>query len=413
MAMNNILRITPNWGFDIDAHLEYVKFIAENGRLPLATEGWQTFQSPLNYLLATPFYVLFSRLFGPESCVKLLRFLPLMCGLAQIELCYQVARTIFPGKDDLQKIATVVGGLMPMNVYMSQSFCNEPLAGCFTSLLIYFCVSMLMDPARERKVLFFAGMGVVWGLALLSKVTPILMAPLIVTTILIYGIGNEGSFRLFRARLGTTFFACFVVSGWYFVRNWIWIGKPFVGGWDPAIGIRWWQDPSYRTCKQLFSFGTSLSQPVYAGVIGFWDAIYSSMWADGFLSGQLLNPVNEIPWNLSWMEVGSFLSILPLCCIFLSVATLWKKDLQSARRGLLLAIAAVGIYFAAVMDLYVQVPIYSTAKASYMLGLLPCFAVLAAAGAAPLLRSRLTRSIFFALLSCWGTASYAAYFCLS
>ena len=413
MALNNILRITPNWGFDIDAHLEYVKFIAENWRLPLATDGWQTFQSPLNYLLVTPFYVLFSGLWGPESCVKLLRFLPLLCGLAQIELCYRVAKTIFPGKEDLQKIATVVGGLMPMNVYMSQSFCNEPLAGCFTSLLVYFCISMLMDPARERNVLFFAVLGVVWGLALLSKVTPILMSPLIVATILIYGIGSEGSFRLFRVRLGTTLLACFVVSGWYFARNWIWIGKPFVGGWDPAIGVQWWQDPSYRTFKQLFSFGTSLSQPVYAGVIGFWDAIYSSMWADGFLSGQLLNPVNEIPWNLSWMEVGSFMSILPLCCIFLSVATFWKTELQSARRGLLFAMAAIGIYFAAVMDLYLQVPIYSTAKASYMLGLLPCFAVLAAAGAAPLLHSRLTRSVFFALLTCWGTASYVAYFCLS
>jgi hypothetical protein len=72
--------------------------------------------------------------------------------------------------------------------------------------------------------------------------------------------------------------------------------------------------------------------------------------------------------------------------------------------------AAVGIYLAAVVDLYIRLPIYSAAKATYLLGLVPCIAVLAAVGAAPLLRFRVSRALVLSAVTCWGVASYVAYF---
>jgi len=53
---------------------------------------------------------------------------------------------------------------------------------------------------------------------------------------------------------------------------------------------------------------------------------------------------------------------------------------------------------------------YCLAKASYTLGLLPCYAVLAAAGAEPFLRNRIVRSVVIAVFACWGFAAYTAYF---
>jgi hypothetical protein len=45
-----------------------------------------------------------------------------------------------------------------------------------------------------------------------------------------------------------------------------------------------------------------------------------------------------------------------------------------------------------------------------MVGLLPCFGVLAAAGAAPLLRFRMLRAFVLALVACWASAAYIASF---
>jgi hypothetical protein len=77
---------------------------------------------------------------------------------------------------------------------------------------------------------------------------------------------------------------------------------------------------------------------------------------------------------------------------------------------LFLAAAALAVYLAAMIDVYLRLPIYSTAKATYTLGLLPCYGVLVAAGAAPFMRFRLPRALIFAALTCWAVAAYAAYF---
>lgn len=414
LSVNNLWRVPADMGFDVRDHLAYVKFIVEHQSLPFANDGWQMFQSPLLYLLAAPFYALLSTVASPDTCEKALRLMPLLCGLAQIEIVYRAARIVFPDQDDYQVVAMTVGGLLPMNIYMSQSFGNEPLAGCLTSLLLLLCFSLLAAPTQHRSARFFLILGAVWGLALLAKVTPLLLAPLIPIVILFHSRTPDVSLPQRLSWVRSTCGACFVIAGWYYLRNWFYLGSPFVGGWDPARGAeyKWWQDPGYRTWSQLTSFGTSLERPFYSGVLSLWDALYSSMWTDGSLSGTL-TPVDRVPWNVDWMGASVWLAILPTGCMLAGVARLWNQDLRAARSSLLLATAAIGIYLAAIVDLYVHVPVYSAAKASYALGLLPCFAILAAAGAGPLLQVRLLRAMFFAALTCWAFAAYIAFFCIA
>ena len=133
LAANNIWQLPWQLGYDWKGHLEYIEYIARHRSLPLANQGWQMFQPPLFYLLEAPWYALLSSHWGDEVIVRVLRFVPLLCGLVQIEIVYRVARAVFPEKEDLQAIATVVGGLMPMQISISQFIGNEPLAGCFTA----------------------------------------------------------------------------------------------------------------------------------------------------------------------------------------------------------------------------------------------------------------------------------------
>ena len=98
LGANNIWRIPPDFGFDLREHYEYVQHITHSRSLPLATEGWQMFQPPLFYLLALPWYAVLTPHFSDDIVIKVLRFLPLLCGLAQIEIVYRASRAVFPKK---------------------------------------------------------------------------------------------------------------------------------------------------------------------------------------------------------------------------------------------------------------------------------------------------------------------------
>ena len=117
----------------------------------------------------------------------------------------------------------------------------------------------------------------------------------------------------------------------------------------------------------------------------------------------------RFPWNIPWTLTGAWLGVVPTAFLLASPAASFRKEFREARLVILFALTAIAIYLAAVVDLYVRLPVYSTAKATYMLGLLPCFAVLAAVGAAPLCDSAF-REFVFSAVAVWAFASYAAYF---
>ena len=85
--------------------------------------------SPFYYLLCTPLYLMFSRWFTADGIIQALRIVSLFSGLGLIEIAYRAVRGAFPMRPDLQIAGTLVGGLLPINVYMCQYVGNEPLAG--------------------------------------------------------------------------------------------------------------------------------------------------------------------------------------------------------------------------------------------------------------------------------------------
>ena len=74
------------------------------------------------------------------------------------------------------------------------------------------------------------------------------------------------------------------------------------------------------------------------------------------------------------------------------------------------AVFCVNVYISAILYLFLIIPIYSTAKATYTLGVIPCYAVLSAAGFDVLIRGPLRRAIVFGVIACWAVGAYLAYF---
>ena len=408
MAVNNFWKLPLEMGMDANGHLQYIRYLFENGRIPLATEGWQMFQSPLYYLLAAAVYQSFLSIFSAETVIRILKLLSFLCGMVQVEICYRTLRNAYPGKESLQVIGTLLGGLLPMNLYLSQSLGNEPLVGCLTALLILLACrisSGVRGATRETAIL----MGFILGLALLTKVTAILIVPP-----LLFFVSAEILKRSYSPGEGIRSVARFViialcialtVAGWYYLRNWIEMGRFFVGGWDAIREIVWWQDPGYRTLRQCYIFGESISYPVFSSIYGFWDAIYSSLWADGYMSAY-----DHPPWNYGFMLSGTLLSLLPSTAILIGLVVTARTKGGPLRRMLRFSVCSIGLYLAAIFYLFLTVPFLSSAKATYALGLIPCFALIGTAGFEILTRKRFLRAAMYGLFACWAVGSYVSYF---
>jgi len=405
LAANNFLKLPAEIGYDLPSHVDYVRFIADRGELPYASDGLQMFQTPLFYAVAAVVYRGLTLLLASETALLWLRWLTLLCGIAQVEICFRAGRLVFPNRDDLQMLTVLIGGLLPMNVYMSQTLGNEPFCGVLSALILLWGWQTLREPdAAIMRRQWSAG--VLFGLDLLSKMTALLLTPVIAGVLVIANrLRGFGGVLLALAR---TFGAAAVIAGWYYGRNWIRFGKPLVGGWDPARGIEWWQDPGYRTPWQMVSFGRSLFAPLHAGFYSLADGFFASLWLDGNLSGMDAPP----PWNMTLMLAAPWPALLLSAAIAAGlVRAVFCRD-RALRYSLQLAGVTLLLYLAAFVLLWLEVPAFSQAKASYTLGLTPVYALLCVAGLDLLPAHRFVRGAVFAFVVCWSVLVYGAYFVL-
>jgi len=339
-----------------------------------------------------------------------LKFIPLLCGLLQVEITYRMLRKVLPERPDLLALGVVTGGLLPAALYSSLSLGNESMCGAFSAAALAVAFWILVDkgPAPRRRLLL---LGAFLGLALLSKFTPVLLVPPL-GFLLIYKARETGSrgaalFTPACTALGTAF----VISSWYYIRNLAHTGSAFVSAWDPSRETAWWQDPGYRTLRDFYSFGESLTRPLYSNFNGFWDSYYSTLWLDGAVSGAAF--VSGFPrWNLDFMLSGSWLALLPAAAILIAVAGSLLRPGVSFRKGSLFAVMCLAIYLAALAHLYLKLPFYSTVKATYTTGLTPVYALLVATGLGMLMRGTVVRAVIYGWMACWAAFVYISYFAI-
>jgi hypothetical protein len=295
-----------------------------------------------------------------------------------------------------------------MNLYVSQSLGNEPLAALASALALVWSLEAVAQPRLAALTRRQLALGAILGIGLLSKVTVLLLVAPVLLAIAAALWRSGAPVRALGAATARISALALLVSGGYYGWVWVRLGRPFIGGWDPARGIAWWQDPGYRTADQYLSFGESLHHPIYAGYRSVWDGLYTTMWLDGTLSGKVSGVLP--PWHTEALLAGAWLGLVPLALILLGVARAAGRLRRGAGDPIVLAAGTVGLYLAALLWLSLQVPTYSTLKASYTLGLLPCYGVLAAAGLEALPRRAWLRVPLAAGLACWAVFAYAAYF---
>jgi len=406
LALNNIFKVPAEFGYDIGAHVWFTRYLMTHLRLPPPDSGGQAFQAPLFYILAGGLgRVLLALGVGADSVPTLLRIIPQLCGGLMIELCYRTARVVFPTQCDLQSIATLVGGLLPMNIYMAQALSNEPLAAVLVAGILLISLRLLARSQAIQSPRKLVGLGAVVGCAVLAKVSSVICFPAMFIAILVALRRVRARPRQYISVIAIVLGMSLLISGGYLIRNTLLVGTPLYIA--PVFGSAgWWQDPGYRTPQMLYEFGHVFARPIYNGSASIWDSLYGTMWGNSILSG-------EPHWNYQLMFCGLWLSIVPMLAIVIGSIRSFvpgSNQPKSTRTGLRFATLAIACFIPAILYAYLTFPIYSIGKATYMLGTTPCIGVLAAAGFDAARSNKLARAAVGGAMLCCAVAAYLTYF---
>jgi tetratricopeptide (TPR) repeat protein len=306
---------------------------------------------------------------------------------------------------------------LPVNLYMFQMITNEAWVAMLSSGALWWTIRMLRR--AECSLRDHAVLGLFLGLAMLAKFSALIPLVLCPGVLLAQrwlrppsGLGPPLT-RLVGpqlARLATTFAVVLVVCGWHYLRVALHFGgNPFVGNWDEASGQAWWQDPGYHVLGDYLRFGLALERPLMSAVASVPDALYSTLWGDGMLSGRNVN--SSPPWNLHWMAAGYLLALGP-CLALLVGALLGLVDFvrkPRAERYLVLAVLGATLY--ALLSMTLRLPFFTQAKAFYGLSALVPLAFCFALGFdAIALRWRGLRVLGVVWLAGWALLANATFF---
>jgi hypothetical protein len=375
-------RLPEYFGFDGPDHLAYVQHVLATASLPLANEGPQTHHPPLFYALSAALLALLHPAGVPPAVA--LRLVPFASGLVQVGVAFDLGRRLFPGDRLVPAAAALCAALLPVNLVMSSYLGNEPLHAALAALALLAATRALL--AARVRAGHAALVGALAGLAILTKVSSLLLVPLTAFFLAAKAWLADGR------RLATAGGHALVLvasagalCGWFFVRNQLLLGRALVGNWDvPGNPLAWWQHPGFHTPAYYLSFGPGLRHPFFASFESFWDGLYSTFWGDGLAGGVSAWSYRHPMWDWDFMGAGYVLALPASALLLLGFGLLVRDALRGPdlrrRAALSLVTTTTAVTVFAVLLLTLVLPAYSMTKASYALSVAAPLALALAVG---------------------------------
>jgi hypothetical protein len=387
-------------GFDAHHHLAYVRYVFERGALPLPSDGALMYHPPLFYALCAGLLRSLGLDPADPAAVNALRGFTFTLGVAHVAGLYGCVRLLLPGRERAQALALVFAACLPMHLYLFSYLTNETLSAALGTASVYLLLRVLRTPAPHLGA--YVALGTLLGLALLTKVSALLLVPLAAAALV------AAHPRRWPCALLSIAIAA-ILGGWHYARVAWAFGNPLIGNWDPAVGFSWWQDPGYRSAAQYWRFGRALVDPWFAGMHGVPDGLYSTFWGDGLAGGATQRSAGP-PWNAGLMRQGYWLAAAPGLALAIGVGRgLAAVARRPSAQNLFLALLALGMA-AATFYMTLRVPSYAQTKAFYAhLALVPACAAFALGADWMLRRSRNGARFFSWALLVWALNAYASF----
>lgn len=257
------LAVRPGCGPDEPAHFIYVREIGGHFRMPVLAHQFtsdidgpashEALQPPLYYALTAVPYAAAAKLgLDTDTIWRILRIFTCLLGAVWVYLLYKMSMEFFGGRQYPALLAAACVGLLPLSTYIGGVVNNDILVTLLsTAALRLMLGSVRREELSRRDAL---GIGVICGLAVLSKAQGIFLLPTVIAAGLMIARGQAR-----KSRAGTivnttvaVLIAALVCSPW-FIRNWVAYGSPNIQSlYQPGWG---W---SYMTVSivtdQLFKY---------------------------------------------------------------------------------------------------------------------------------------------------------------
>jgi 4-amino-4-deoxy-L-arabinose transferase-like glycosyltransferase len=263
-------------------HFTYLRYLAQHGRLPTTEEEHEAFQPPLYYALGAaltfwieddpeaPFAVRANAHYdvtdpdAPKNLLlhtadeawpyrgwalawHLVRLVSIALGAITVWAVFHVGRTLFPDKPAIPLTMAALTAFTPQFLFISAVVNNDNAATAFSALALWQMAAILHEKQWARIWKRSAVLGLLLGLALLSKASLAALLPVAGLAIVVACIRckvptdtHQTTWLqswVARAAIGllVAFGLTALIAGWYFVRNWVLFGDPL--GWSFLLAI--------------------------------------------------------------------------------------------------------------------------------------------------------------------------------
>jgi 4-amino-4-deoxy-L-arabinose transferase-like glycosyltransferase len=217
LGLHGVLALLYNWatpfgnnGYantpDEGAHFQYVAYVARAWRLPrfegYAGVGYEAHQPPLYYFLAALLY----HLTGGEG--KGVRLLSTLASAGVVWLTWLTLRRLLPHRPEVALVGMGFVAFLPMHLAIGSAVGNDALTNLLFASVLYGLLAMGS-----------VGLGVLVGLALLTKATAILLLPVVAMGLLLKAQRSGAGWRAGVRQAGIACGIALLIGSWWFLRN--------------------------------------------------------------------------------------------------------------------------------------------------------------------------------------------------
>jgi 4-amino-4-deoxy-L-arabinose transferase-like glycosyltransferase len=221
IRVSNAFWYPINLGFDAPENWRYIHRLMHIWSLPAPGEDWSTSHPPLFYYLGAAL----GKLTGSHSADPVaiaVRLTSSAIGLIPVGLAYWLVRRVAPEDGWRAWLAAALLLFLPVQIYMSAMLSEEIIASALISIVIVgTCFEWMRASPTPRPGFGWRalGLGIAGGLAILTKLSGVLVLAAAVGTALIAGLRGQ------QMRKAVTWSVlliatAMVVGGWYYARNW-------------------------------------------------------------------------------------------------------------------------------------------------------------------------------------------------
>jgi 4-amino-4-deoxy-L-arabinose transferase-like glycosyltransferase len=159
---------------------------------------------------------------GIALAVYLMRWFSVLLGLGVVYLTYRLGRAVWPGRPALALAGAAVVAFNPQFLYLSGAVGNDVAAALAAMAVLLASVHLLSAAYSVRRA---AGIGALFGLALLTKFNLVALLAIIELALLIVAIRGRDWRPMVHGNLVLLPIAA-AISGWWFLRNQLLYGEP-------------------------------------------------------------------------------------------------------------------------------------------------------------------------------------------